>query len=174
MKYPLPMRIMHWTMSIIVICLLAVGIYMAGLPSDAPGKYDLYFWHKSFGLLILGLFFVRVLIRSSSHVPAPQPGLAPWEVKASLLVHKILYALLFIVPFCGFILSMTYLKSTGISFFGLFTIPPFLPKNAEIAELFGELHEYFAYTLIAVLSIHVAAVLKHKFYDKNDVLKRML
>jgi cytochrome b561 len=174
MKYPLPMRIMHWTMSTIVFCLLAVGIYMTGLPDDAPHKYDWYFWHKSFGLVILALIFLRAFIRVNSTVPAPQPGLAPWEVKISLITHKVLYALLFIVPFCGFILSMTYMQSKGISFFGLFTIPPFLPKSDSISHLFGEMHEIFAFTLIGVISIHVLAVIKHKFYDKNDVLKRML
>ncbi|MFI4956896.1 MAG: cytochrome b [Gammaproteobacteria bacterium] len=174
MKYPLPMRIMHWTMSIIVFCLLAVGIYMTGLPDDAPHKYDWYFWHKSFGLVILGLIFLRIFIRNTNTVPAPQDGISPLEVKVALITHKVLYALLLIVPLCGFVLSMTFMKSNGVSFFGLFTIPPFLPKSDAVSHLFGDLHEIFAFTLLAVVSIHVLAVIKHKFYDKNDVLKRML
>ena len=174
MKYPLPMRIMHWTMSIIVFCLLAVGIYMAGLPSDALHKYDWYFWHKSFGLVILTLVFLRAFIRVKSTVPAPQPGLASWEVKASLISHKTLYVLLFLVPLCGFVMSMTFMQSTGISFFGLFTIPPFLPKSDAVSHLFKDFHKYLAFTLLGVVSIHVLAVIKHRFYDKNDVLKRML
>lgn len=174
MKYPLSMRIMHWTMSIIVLTLIAVGIYMTGLPKDAPHRYDWYFWHKSFGLLILGLVFLRALIRSKNTVPPPQAGLAPWEVKSSLITHKVLYALLFIVPTCGLILSTTFMQSTGVSFFGLFTIPPFLPKSDETSHLFGELHEFFAFTLLGVIAVHILAVIKHKFYDKNDVLKRML
>lgn len=174
MKYPLPMRIMHWTMSIIIISLLAVGIYMAGLPSDAPHKYDWYFWHKSFGMLILGLVFLRVFVRSKSVVPPPQPGLAKWEVKTSLLTHKLLYALVFLVPFCGYLMSAAYTKGTGVSFFGWFTFPDLLPKNDTVSGFFREWHEILAYTLLFAVSVHVLAVLKHRFIDKNDVLKRML
>jgi cytochrome b561 len=174
MKYPLPMRILHWTMSIIILCMLAVGIYMAGLADDAPNKYDWYFWHKSFGMLILGLVFLRILVRSRSNVPPAAPGLTHFEERAAVLSHKTLYALMILIPLCGYIMSAAYTKGSGVSFFGWFTFPDVVPKNDDWSSLARTLHKVFAFTLIGVLVIHLCAVLKHRFFDKKDVLKRML
>lgn len=174
MKYPLPMRALHWIVSIIILTLLAVGIIMTNLPDTATYRSDMYFWHKSFGMLILGLFFIRVFVRAKSNVPPPQPGLARWEVIASHAVHYLLYALIFLVPFAGYCMSSAYIKSSGVSFFGLFTFPNILPKNDALYHFFAESHEILAYTLLAIVVLHVAAVIKHRYFDKNDVLKRML
>ena len=36
------------------------------------------------------------------------------------------------------------------------------------------MHQILAFTLLVVASVHVLAALKHHFWDKDDVLKRML
>jgi cytochrome b561 len=174
MKYSLTMRAFHWTMSVIVLCLLGVGIYMAGLPGDAPHKYDWYFWHKSFGMVILGLVFLRVALRSQSALPPPVPGLSHFEHKAAVASHRFMYLLLIIVPVCGYIMSSTFMQSKGVSFFGWFTFPSIIPKSDATSALFKELHKIFAFTLLGMIVLHVLAVIKHRYYDKKDVLKRML
>lgn len=147
---------------------------MASLPTDAPHKYDWYFWHKSFGMLILGLVCLRILVRHKSTVPPPAPGLTAFEHRAGRLSHYLLYALMILIPLCGYIMSASYTEGTGVSFFGLFTFPDLVPKNDHFSSTFRTLHKVFAFTLIGVLVIHLGAVLKHRFYDKKDVLKRML
>jgi cytochrome b561 len=43
-------------------------------------------------------------------------------------------------------------------------------------KIFSEAHEICAYFLLGLISIHIFAVIKHRFFDKpeNDVLKRMI
>ena len=36
------------------------------------------------------------------------------------------------------------------------------------------LHHLLAWTIIALLLVHVGAALKHRFVDRDDVLQRML
>jgi cytochrome b561 len=49
-----------------------------------------------------------------------------------------------------------------------------LEKNKEIGNALQTLHAVLNLTLIAVLLAHVAGALKHHWFDKDDVLTRML
>ncbi|NOH64739.1 hypothetical protein F0265_22950 [Vibrio sp. RE88] len=54
-KYPIPMRILHWLMALILLCTLVMGLYMASFPLNPPtnltfitgtghSEYWLLFW----------------------------------------------------------------------------------------------------------------------------------
>ena len=50
-------------------------------------------------------------------------------------------------------------------------------ENHDLHEVLEEVHEFLAFTILALVSLHVAGALKHRFIDKDpdaDVLKRML
>ena len=74
-------------------------------------------------------------------------------------------------------MSSTYTQSDGVPFFFFGMLPELLPKNDDWFEVFRLVHRTFAYTLIALVVLHVAGALKHRFLDRNgqtDVLRRML
>ena len=76
----------------------------------------------------------------------------------------------------GYSMSSTFTMSDGVFFFGV-NLPELLPKNDDWFVVFQLLHKVFAYTLLALIVLHIAGALKHRFYDKdprNDVLRRML
>ncbi len=172
--YSLNMRILHWLMAIVIIGMLGLGIYMHELPKEAPNKMFLYSTHKSFGVLMLLFIVIRIAVRLKSEIPALPTSLKNWEKKAAHFGHKLLYLLMVLVPCSGYIMSSAFEKSSGIIFFGL-TLPDITPKNETLFEVAKEAHEIFAFTLLLVLFIHVAGVIKHRYFDKeNDVLPRML
>ena len=170
MKYPLAMRTLHWLMALIIFGLIALGIYMSDLPKEDPSRMDLYNLHKSFGFTILILFFVRLGIRLKSKIPELPSEISAKEKKLAKAGHHTLYLLIFLVPFAGVLFSNLY--GYGIYFFGL-DIPPFFPQNAGIAESVGEIHGFLAYTLLALVGVHVLGALKHQFIDKINLLNRM-
>lgn len=52
-----------------------------------------------------------------------------------------------------------------------------LPKNDARFEVFQLLHRWLAWALLALVVMHVAGALKHRFFDgdpDSDVLRRML
>lgn len=176
MKYPLTLRILHWSMAVIILGMIAAGWTMVSLDDKVPAKFEvLYPWHKSFGMLILLMVLVRMAARWRARVPGLPAGLAPWEARAARIGHTALYVLMIVVPCMGYSMSSSYTQSDGVFFFGV-NLPELLPKNDARFAVFQALHRYLAYTLLVLVVLHVAGALKHRLVDKdpgNDVLSRM-
>jgi cytochrome b561 len=61
-----------------------------------------------------------------------------------------------------------------VGWFGVLTLPDFVPVDRVFAEAaLQPLHKYSAFTLAGVTLVHVAAVLKHHWIDRDGLLKRM-
>ncbi len=176
MKYPLAMRILHWTMALIILGMIWAGWTMVSLDDQVPAKFAVFYpWHKSFGMLILILVVVRLATRLRALTPPLPGGLAPWEARMAKICHVSLYVLMILVPCMGYAMSSSFTQSDGVFFFGV-NLPELLPKNDARFEVFQALHRYLAYTLLTLVVLHVAGALKHRFLDKdrgNDVLSRM-
>jgi cytochrome b561 len=52
------------------------------------------------------------------------------------------------------------------------TLP--IAHDHALAHTASKVHLWTAWTLIAVIAIHIFAALKHHYIDKDNVLKRML
>ena len=67
-------------------------------------------------------------------------------------------------------------SSTGVSvvYLGLVPLPDLVPKDREVAKTLLLVHRSLNYLLAAIVTIHVAAALKHQFVDRDGVLDRML
>ena len=172
-KYPILMRVIHWLMAIGIIGLIASGWYMTSLDKSVSYKYDIYFWHKSFGTLALFAIALRILVRLISVVPALPDSMPGHEKKLAQLAHFLLYAMMIAVPLSGFLMSD----------FGGHPIPLFnwatfelLEDNKELAGTLWEIHTTIPYVLLGIIALHILGALKHRYFDKpeNDVLKRML
>lgn len=169
-EFGLAAKIFHWFTAILIFLLLSVGFYMAGLPVS-PQKIQIYFFHKSFGLLVLLLAALRLLWRVYN---PPPPGLAShakWEKTLAHLIHVLIYAALFLMPLSGWVMSSA--GDFPVSFFGLFEMPVLTPKNKDVFELMQGVHTAIAFTLLAALALHMAGAFKHHFIDKDVTLKRM-
>ena len=174
MKYSLSSRILHWTMAVIILGLLGVGIYMTEfLDKESENRMMIYGLHKSFGVVALILIVVRIINRFINKPPALPDTIKKEERIAAHLGHIALYVLMLLVPLSGYLMSNSY--GYPVKLFGL-QLPFLVEKNFDIGPIFSNAHFYFGYGLLAVVVIHIAAVAKHKFFDKeeNDVLKRMM
>ena len=174
-KYPGSMRALHWIMAILIFGQIFVGWYMT--PYKQSNLIDqLYVWHKSFGLLIFLLVIIRMTNRWRSNPPELPNTISSLDRKLAHIAHRSIYFFIVLIPITGYILSSTFKYSSGITFFGI-DIPELLPKNDTAFAVFDRMHTILAYTMLAVLTVHVAGVIKHRFFDgnpDNDVLKRML
>lgn len=175
-KYPLAMRTMHWISGLMIMTLLAIGFFMADIPDDATNKYDLYPYHKAFGMIVLCMVLIRLPLRFKGPLPAPADGLTVWEQYLSHWVHILLYIAMFAMTFSGYFMSSTFEHAHGISMFGLFTVPDITSKSEYWSGIFHTIHHYGAWSFVALLGLHIAGVIKHRFIDAegNDVLKRMI
>jgi len=157
-------------MSIMILSLLAVGLTMTSM-DDSDLKWQIYEMHKSFGLLVLLLFPMRLtwrLMNASPHLDM----IPKWEQHAAKSVHWLLYFGMLLMPLSGWIMATA--SGYTPAFFGLFDVPAPVDLNEGTAQLSLAIHHYGAWTLIALLSLHLAAATKAHWLDKNNILKRML
>jgi cytochrome b561 len=176
-KYPLRMRIFHWSMAVVILGLIWAGYLMISPDQVTMSPYDFFYpWHKAFGMLVLFAAVARLAIRLRTRTPELPAGLAPWEKASAKVGHALLYTLMIVVPLMGYSMSSSFTQSDGVWFFGV-DLPELLPKNDARFEVFQMLHRYLAYTLLGLVALHVIGALKHRFLDRNpenDVLKKML
>ncbi len=160
----------HWIMAVIILLMLSVGFWMAGLPFS-PFKLEIYALHKSFGVLILMLLTGRILWRLFDRRPKPVPTLKWWEDALAKLVHLLLYFAIFSMCMTG--LNMSAAAEFPVPFFGLFEIPPMIGKNEETFRFLRDMHELWALVIIGLLFLHFSGAFKHHLIDKDDTLRRM-
>lgn len=175
-RYPLVLRLLHWSRALLVIGLLGAGWWMTRLDDTVPSKYGTFYpTHKSFGLLVFGLIVTQIAIRLRTALPPPAAAIAIWEQRMSTSVHTAMYGLLVAVPLMGYAMSSSYSQSDGVTFFGI-PVAEVLPKDDARFAVFQWLHRVMAYMLLTLIGLHVAGVVKHRYFDTrpgSDVLPRM-
>jgi cytochrome b561 len=175
MKYPLSIRAIHWLSAAIILGLIALGAYMTPFNMDnMEHSENLYFWHKSFGVLAFILVCLRVFFRRKHELPELPDAMPKHEKLAAKFAHKALYALMTLVPILGYIQSCVYPYSTGVHFFGLL-LPEIFADSQEVFDVVNIIHKVLAYSLLALIAAHALGAIKHRLFDKeNDVLNRMI
>ena len=169
-RYSAPAIALHWLLALMIFGAFCVGLYMSDLPLS-PTRLKLFNWHKWAGITILSLSALRLLWRLT-HRPPAEPAMPLWQARASRAVHGLLYALFFAVPLVGW----AYSSAAGfpIVVFGLIPLPDFVAHDKALAELIEPWHGGLAWTMAALVAVHVAAALKHQFIDRDDLLARMV
>jgi cytochrome b561 len=167
---------LHWLVALLIAGMIGLGFAMVRYfeaPAELATKFTLYQWHKSFGITILALALLRLGWRQLNPVP-PLPGtLRPWERVLARGTHAALYGLLLATPLAGWVMASASSLPTG-EVFGLFTLPALVGSDEAMYGIAREVHEILAWSLVAVVALHVAGALKHHFVLKDDVLLRML
>ncbi len=166
-------KLIHWLMAIMIIGMLSVGWIMEGMEfSDL--KFELYQMHKSFGLTVMALALLRLVWRVPGPIPALPTAMPQWQRTASGASHVLLYALMFAMPFSGWLMVSASELGVQTSYFGLFDVPHLLEPNEDVETALKWVHGALAIGLVALLGVHLCAALKHHFVDQDAVLRRML
>jgi cytochrome b561 len=161
----------HW----IIAALIVTQFTLAWLADDLPlgvHKLALLARHKSFGMTILMLATLRLLWRLFNRPPELPSGMSKIESLLARGTHVAFYVLLFAMPLTGWLMSSA--KNYSVSWFSLFTWPNLIGKNEQAFEALRTTHQALSWLLFAIAILHVLAALKHHFWNKDDVLLRML
>lgn len=170
-KYGAIAQLLHWAIVVLVIAQFALALRADGLPRG-PALLQTLALHKSIGITILGLAILRLTWRWMNPVPPMPPSAPRWQHVAARISHFALYALLFVMPTFGWLMSSA--RNFPVSWFGKFTLPDLIGPSEQAYDFFHEGHEFLAIVLLVLALLHVAAALKHHFVDRDDVLTRML
>jgi len=165
-------RLLHWVMAAGLLAMLPFGLWLART-EPSLGTLWLYGLHKSLGITLLAL----ALLRLHWHWISPPPyilseGIAPWQLRLSDGVHRVLYVLMLAVPLAGWAAS----SATGIEtvLFGRWTLPRFAPVSETWDRWGFALHLWLALTLAGLIAAHVAGALWRHWSHRDATLRRML
>lgn len=163
-------QFLHWA----IVVLLVVQVPLGKIAHELPVGLERLIWmsrHKSVGITILALALIRLAWRWFDR-PPPPPPMPRWQEIAARINHWALYALLFLLPITGWLMSSA--ANRPVSWWGLVQLPDFVAPNEGLEEALEETHEFLVNVLLALVLLHVAAALKHQFFDKDGLLLRML
>jgi len=167
----------HWIVALMILALIPLGIVANAMPADTSAqiaaKAQVFTVHKTLGVAL----FFTALARIGWALTQPRPAaLHPErraETAAAHAAHAILYASLILVPLSGWI---HHAATTGYApiWWPLGQSLPFVPKDAQLATVFAGLHLVFERVLALTIFLHIAAALKHHWWDRDATLRRML
>lgn len=170
-RYGSVARSLHWLLALFIVAALVLGWYMTGLPFS-PARLRLFNWHKWLGTTILLGSALRLLWRLWRPAPALPASMGKWAASMAHLSHGLMYVLFFAVPLIGWARSNA--GGFPIVYLGLLPLPDLVGKDLELVRVLKPAHAVAAYGLLALVLLHLAAVIKHAMIDRDDVLSRML
>ena len=160
----------HWTIAALILVNLTLGIIHDSFPK--PVSATMIFYHKAIGITVLVLTLLRLGWRLIHRPPPFDAVMKKWETGLARTVHWLFYGLLVAIPATGWMLTSGGGKAT--SWFGLFSIPALpVSRSDDAHETFQAFHQYLAYSIIALLILHVAGALKHHFEGHGQIIGRM-
>ncbi|KQN31636.1 cytochrome B [Sphingomonas sp. Leaf34] len=159
---------LHWTIALLVIVNLAVGLLHESVPA-------LRAWmgaHKALGMLVLVLSLARLAWRVA-HRPPPLPAPMPaWKKGIAHLAHAVLYGMMIGMPLTGWLMVSGAGRRGPFNWFGLFDIP-YLPVSTVTGRFGHEAHEIVGWMMLALIVAHSAAALRHHLVLRDEILARM-
>lgn len=157
-------RLFHW-----IIALLVLFQFLKFSDRIAEGAHfvseGIKPYHGSIGVLIFFLFVARVIWRWYDQENTPHTERIPQ------LYHRMLYALLFLVPTSA--ISLMIGKGYGIKVFGLQLVQRSEETIPWLASI-GSLHSPFAILLGIMVFGHIFMALYHQFIKKDRTLNKMI
>jgi cytochrome b561 len=166
-KYGAQLRILHWLMFVGFTALFVVGFFMTEFKEAEP--WHLYNLHKSVGVLVLLLAMLRLFTRATGNVPTAEAFMTTKDEKVAKITQYLLYALMFIAPVSGYIMSNIH--GHAVKFFGL-SLPTLFAKNPVLEDFSHEAHEITAYVFLAVIVLHIFGVIVHHAKG-HEILRRI-
>lgn len=163
---------LHWLAGALILELVAHGFIMVHAGLSAAAAFDLYQSHKSIGIAVLALTVLRLVLRLVRKVP--QPLGPPWERQLARVVQTALYALTLGAICSGWLVVSTSPLPIPMLFFNLFVVPDIARPNPALFAAATFAHGLAAWSIAALVALHVAGALKHHLVDRDDALTRML
>tara|TARA_B100000767_G_C19707687_1_gene511289 strand:+ start:789 stop:1316 length:528 start_codon:yes stop_codon:yes gene_type:complete len=167
-EYGLISKLFHWISALLLFIQIPLGFYLVDL-DFGPERLSIENIHVVVGLSI----FYLVILRLISKIINPNPKLEPSIFKGQRFLAKLNHVLLYVT-----ILSITISGILKKLFNGETLVIVFkkikIEDNFELSEIFYDIHVFSNYLIIALITLHITAVIIHKFFFNDNLLKKIL
>jgi cytochrome b561 len=167
----------HWVMALLIIFQLGLGWLLHLMPAGG-GKLAGYALHGTIGVAIFAIAFFRIVWRIIVPDPYNAADREGWETTVAYVVEHLFYVVFFVLPLSGWAMWSAVASPGSIQFVITWPQLPFYDletwRQWRILDVAEDFHLLFAWLLMLMIPLHVAAALKHHFWDRDDVLEGML
>ena len=167
-EYGLISKLFHWISALLLFIQIPLGFYLVDL-DFGPERLSIENIHVVIGLSI----FYLVILRLISKIINPNPKLEPSIFKGQRFLAKMNHVLLYIAILAITISGILKKLFNGETLTILFREIQ-INENFDLADQFYEIHILSNYTLIGLIVLHITAVIIHKLFFGDNLLKRIL
>ena len=167
-EYSLISKLLHWASAIILFVQIPLGFYLVDL-DFGPERLNIENIHVIIGLCMFYLVILRLINKIISTSPKLEPSIFKGQKLLAKLNHLLLYVTILSITISG-IFKKLFNGETLVIFFREIEII----ENFEVADFFYDIHIFSNYLLIALIIIHILAVIVHKLFFGDNLLKKIL
>ena len=167
-EYGLISKIFHWLSAAVLVMQIPLGFYLVDLDFNEK-RLTMENIHIILGLSIFYLTLLRLIYKFINPTPPLSNSIFRGQKIIAKLNHILLYISIFIISISGILKKLFNGEMLNIFFLNLE-----IKDNFYLAELFYDIHILGNYTLIALISLHIIAVIIHKVFFRENLLKKIL
>ena len=167
-RYGILAKLFHWITFIALIIQVPFGFYLVGL-EFSDRRIDLENIHILFGISIFYVTLFRLIWKFFN--PRPKEWKSHFKGQALIASanHFLLYLTIFAITVSG-ILKKLYMGET-LNF--IFFKYGFEKDNFVLADTYYQVHIYANYLLLALVTLHILAVIVHHFIFKDKIIRKI-
>ena len=167
-EYGIISKLLHWLSAILLLIQSPLGFYLVDLDFGEE-RLSIENIHIIIGLSIFYLVIIRLLNKIFNPTPKLDPSIFKGQRFIAKLNHILLYVAILSITISG-ILKKLFNGETLVIFFKEIEIQ----DNFELADQFYNIHIFSNYTIIALIALHISAVIIHKLFFNENLLKKIL
>jgi cytochrome b561 len=167
-EYGLISKIFHWLSAAVLLAQIPLGFYLVDL-DFSDKRLTIESIHVTLGLIIFYLTVLRLFYKLINPTPALTNSIFPGQKIIAKLNHIFLYISILVITISGALKKLFNGEILYLFFFDLE-----IKDNFDLAELFYVIHIFGNYTLIALILLHISAVIIHKILFKENLFRRIL
>ena len=161
-------KLLHWVSAILLFIQIPLGFYLVNL-DFGPDRIGIENIHVIIGLSIFYLVILRLINKTINPLPKLEPSVFKGQKFLAKSNHLLLYVTILLIPISG-ILKKLFNGESLMIFFKRVKIQ----DNFELAEIFYNIHIISNYLLITLIIIHILAVIVHKVFFNDNLIKKIL
>ena len=167
-EYGIISKVLHWLSAILLLVQIPLGFYLVDLDFGEE-RINLENIHVILGLIIFYIVIIRLVNKILNPNPKLNPSIFKGQVFLAKLNHILLYFAILSITISGILKKLFNGESLNLFFKEIL-----IKENFELADKFYNIHILSNYTIIALITIHLIAIVVHKLFFRDNLLKKML
>ena len=167
-EYGLISKLLHWISALLLFVQIPLGFYLVNLDFGTE-RINIENIHVIVGLSIFYLVILRLLYKMFNPTPKLGPRVFVSQIFLAKLNHALLYVTILSITISGILKKLFNGETLTIVYQKIQ-----IQDNFELGELFYDIHVISNYVLITLITIHILAVIVHKLFFDDNLLKKML